>query len=363
MVVHPFRVWGGALLIISVVACQGDVRAGESPSAAELAADRPVTELPNPFSTMLRPWGQHPEGLEWGQVSAVDIDRDGRHVWVADRCGASACVGSDRAVVHRLDPQGNVVTRFGASMFIRPHGVHVDRDGNVWVTDHMNARPEQLQEHPDAAGRGQQVFKFSPQGEVLLALGTAGEPGDPPERLNNPTAVIVAPDGTIFVAEGHSNANPPGRISIFSSDGTFIRSFGRFGEGPGEFRTPHGLAFDSQGRLFVADRGNNRIQLFDQQGNFLEELKQYGRPNDVFIDRNDVLYAIDSESGDERNEGYVRGIYVGNARTGELTGWIPPHPSASGPHGTHGEGVALDADGNLYVAEVSIRGMTKYMPR
>jgi sugar lactone lactonase YvrE len=322
---------------------------------------RAASRFPNPFPTMLRPWGELPEGRAWGQVSAVAIDRDGRHVWVADRCSATSCTGSELDVVFKLDPDGKVVTSFGGGMFIRPHGVTVDRDGNIWVTDHMSATAAQLAQFPNARGNGQQVFKFSPRGEILMRLGTAGEAGDPPARLSSPNAVAIAPNGDIFVAEGHSNTSGAGRISKFSANGTYLMSFGRFGEGPGEFRTPHGLAFDSRGRLFVADRGNNRIQIFDQNGNFLEEWRQFGRPNDVLIDANDRIFAIDSESSEDANPGYARGIYIGNARTGEVTGFIPAH-ATNAAEGTHGEGVALDADGNLYIAEVSIRGMTKYLP-
>ncbi|MEX1258282.1 MAG: peptidyl-alpha-hydroxyglycine alpha-amidating lyase family protein [Gemmatimonadota bacterium] len=348
------------LLVVSVLAgCRSDGGGGEPASPA---SPRAATELPNPFPAMSRPWGELPGGAEWGQVSAIAVDRDGRHLWVADRCGAASCVGSDRATVLKLDPSGRVVTSFGAGLFIRPHGVFVDGDGNIWVTDHRDAGAAELARAPEAAGRGQQVFKFSPEGEILLALGIAGEPGDPPARLNNPTDVIVASDGHIFVSEGHSNANPPGRISKFAPDGTFLMSWGTFGEGPGEFRTPHGLAFDSHGRLFVADRGNNRVQIFDQAGRFLEEWRQFGRPNDVFIGGDDSMIVIDSESSDEANPGYMRGIYIGSARTGEVTGYVPAHPNDT-PYGTHGEGVAVDAAGNLYVAEVSIRGMTRYSPR
>lgn len=337
----------------------GDASASASPSAAgmELAG----SNLPNPFRTMIRPWGQLPGDREWGQVSAVATDVDGQHLWIADRCGASSCVGSTLAPVLKIDPAGSVVQAFGEELFIRPHGVFVDSEGHVWVTDHLSARAEQLETSPSAAGKGHQVFKFSPEGEILFALGMAGEAGDPPERLNNPTAVIVAEDGSIFVSEGHSNQSPPGRITKFAPDGTFLLSWGQFGEGEGEFRTPHGMAFDSQGRLFVADRGNNRVQIFDQNGAFLDAWHQFGRPNDVLIDRDDTMYVIDSESSDEANPGFLRGIYIGSARTGEVTGLIPAHPTAN-PFGTHGEGVALDAEGNLFVAEVSIRGMTRYSP-
>lgn len=346
--------------VLFLVGCRNDP---EMEARADQRVPLPVSELPNPFPTTLRPWGELPPGREWGQVSAVDIDRDGRHVWVAERCGSSSCVGSSVPVVLKLDPAtGTVVTSFGGGMFIRPHGVHVDRDNNIWVTDHQNARLGQLDSIPSSRGKGQQVFKFSPHGEILLILGTAGVPGDPPTHLNNPTDVIVAPNGDIFVSEGHSAQNPPGRISKFASDGTYIGSWGQFGEGPGEFRVPHALAFDSRGYLFVADRGNNRIQVFDQEGTFIHEMRQFGRPNDVFIGRDDVLYAVDSESSPEANPGFSRGTYIGNALTGEVTGFIPPHPTASGL-GTIGEGIALDSEGNAYIAEVSISGMTKYLKR
>lgn len=354
------------LLLVAVLplaGCQADAEADPSggPIAVEESPEVNAAELPNPYSRMIYPWSEHPEGLDWGQVSAVASANDGRTLWFADRCGAVNCIGSDRDVLFELDQQGAVVTAFGAQMFIRPHGLFVDEEDNVWLTDHQNARPEQIAENPAAAGVGQQVFKFSPDGEILLTLGTAGEAGDPPERLNNPTDVIVGPNGVIYVSEGHSNSRPPGRISMFGQDGSFIGSFGSFGAEEGQFRTPHGLAFDSRGRLYVADRGNSRIQVFDQSGTFIEELRQFGRPNDVLIDENDRLFSIDSESGEEDNPGYPRGIYVGDAISGEVTGFIPPHEMEGRPEGTHGEGIALDADGNLYVAEVSMRGMTKYV--
>jgi DNA-binding beta-propeller fold protein YncE len=359
-------------LLAALTACQGgDAEANAEEAAmvpgemATMATPGAVVDLPNPFPTMIRPFGTLPAGREFGQVSAIDLDSDGRHLWVADRCGASSCsAAQDLDVVYKFDQDGNVVTSFGAGMFIRPHGVTVDADGNVWVTDHQNVDAEEAAQFPAAVGKGQQVFKFSPTGEVLLALGTAGEPGDPPARLNNPTSVAIAPNGDIFVSEGHGGTEM-GRVSKFSSDGTFIKSFGQFGEGPGQFRTPHGMAFDAQGRLYVADRGNSRIQVFDQEGTFLHELRQFGRPNDVHITEDGVLYSIDSESDSESNPGFVRGIYIGNVETGEVTGYIPAHPSERPQDvgmGTIGEGVVIDADGNLYVAEVSIRGMTKYMP-
>lgn len=349
----------GCLTIASFAACQGEIE-GRVPE------DVTVEDLPNPYATTLD-WGRLPEGREWGQVSAINIDNDGRHIWVADRCGM-ACTDSPHPAVLRFDPSGNVVASFGTGLFLRPHGIHVDSDGNIWVTDVRGPTAAEMERSPEGLRKGHVVLKFSPAGEILLTLGTPGEAGAPPTHLDQPNDVITAPNGDIFVAEGHSNTGETARISKYSSDGTFIKSFGRPGSGPGEFRTPHGLAFDSQGRLFVADRGNNRVQIFDQDGNFLEEWRQFGRPNDLFIDDDDVLYAADSESGDERNPEYTRGIYIGSARDGGLSAFIPPHPldperfasRSDVPHGTAGEGITLDADGNIYGAEVVLFGITKY---
>jgi sugar lactone lactonase YvrE len=311
-----------------------------------------------------RNWGELPEGREWGRVSGVYVDPAGETVWAFERCGGDNCVASDDPTVLRFTSSGELLTSFGADMFVRPHGMYVDDDGNVWVTDGRAAREAELQEAPDAANKGQQVVKFSPDGEVLLVLGTPGVTGDPPEALNQPNDVIVAPNGEILVSEGHSYDGPHGRISRFAPDGTYLGSFGEYGSGPGQFIVPHGMAFDSQGRLFVATRGNNRIDIFGPAPDYeyIESWYQFGRPNDVFIDDDDTMYVLDSESGDERNPGYRRGIYIGSARDGTLTAWVPPHEGRP-PYGTIGEGIAVDAAGNVYVGEVSVDGMTMFMPR
>ena len=165
-------------------------------------------------------------------------------------------------------------------MFVYPHGIHVDRDGNIWVADGRAASPEEIQKSPDAKGKGHTVFKLSPEGKVLMTFGKPGVAGTTPDTFNQPTDIIVAPNGDIFISDGHggdSNA----RILKFTKDGKFIKTWGKKGSGPGEFDTPHNLAFDSRGRLFVADRGNSRIQIFDQEGTFLEQWKQFGRPSGV----------------------------------------------------------------------------------
>lgn len=365
----------GTLVFLQGCGVQGDGAADEGSTATiqSSGADRGEvdvrssrdgshpTALPNPYRT-IRNWGDAPPGRAWGRVSAVALDLDGRHLWVAERCGGDVCLGTDVPVVLRYSPDGTVDRSFGSDLFMRPHGIHVDSAGNVWVADVRSPRPAELDEHPEDAEKGHQVVKFSPEGEILMVLGTPGAAGDPPERLTQPNDVITTPDGEILVAEGHSNDGPVGRISRFAADGSFIESWGRLGSEAGEFRTPHALAFDSRGRLFVADRGNSRIQILDADGTFLEAWDQFGRPNDVFVGPDDVLLSVDAESGDERNPGFRRGVYVGSARDGSLSAFIPPHEMEGRPQGTAGEGVVLDRDGNIYAGEVALGGMTKYVP-
>ncbi|MGH9196750.1 MAG: peptidyl-alpha-hydroxyglycine alpha-amidating lyase family protein, partial [Acidimicrobiia bacterium] len=285
---------------------------------------------------------------------------------VAERCGANSCAGSNLAVVLTFDPSGKLVTSFGAGMFIFPHGIHVDNAGNVWVTDAQGPDGKD----PNRNGKGHQVIKFSAQGKVLLTLGTAGVAGDPPDALNEPCDVVTAANGDIFVADGHSGQNASAtpdtvaRIVKFSKEGKFIKTWGKWGSAAGEFKTPHGVALDSRGRLFVADRGNVRIQIFDQDGKFLEEWKQFSRTSGIFIDKNDALYAADSESNARSNPGWKRGIRIGSAKDGKVTAFIPDPEADPDKASTSGaEGVAADNVGNLYAAEVRPRALKKYVKK
>ncbi|MBI4552837.1 MAG: hypothetical protein HY710_11290 [Candidatus Latescibacteria bacterium] len=346
-------------LVVSIVA----VMALAGGRAYTQATVQPINDLPNPYQTVEN-WAKMPDGRTWGSTSAVDIDRDGRSIWVAERCGENSCAGSNLPAVLKFDPSGKLVTSFGAGLFIFPHGMHVDRDGNVWVTDAFGPDGKD----PNRNGKGHQVVKFSPEGKVLLTLGKAGVAGDPPEYLNEPCDVVTAPNGDIFVADGHSGQNPNvppntvARIVKFTKDGKFVKVWGKLGSAPGEFRTPHGLAFDSRGRLFVADRGNVRIQIFDQEGKFLEEWKQFSRLSGIYIDRNDILYGSDSESNATSNPGWKRGIRIGSAKDGKVMSFIPDPETQ--PTGTSAaEGVAADAQGNVYGAEVGSRALKKYVKR
>jgi hypothetical protein len=308
---------------------------------------------PNPYRT-IENWAKMPEGRTWGSTGGVAVDASG-NIWVAERCGQNSCKGRPEAPVLEFDPSGKLLTSFGAGMFIFPHGITVDHDGNVWVTDVRGAD-----------GKGQQVFKFSPEGKVLMALGTAGVAGDGPNQFSQPSAVAIAPNGDIFVADGHGDKDSNARIVKFTKDGKFIKTWGKKGTGPGEFDMPHGVAFDSKGRLFVADRGNDRIQIFDQDGNFLDQWKQFSRPSGVYIDHNDVIYVSDSESREKvgygHHPGWKRGIRVGSAKDGTVVAFIPDtfaDPESVATSGS--EGISADAHGVIYGAEVGQKDLKKYV--
>ena len=342
----------------------------------------PTNDLPNPYQTVAN-YFKLPEGRAWGSTSAVDIDKDGTSIWVAERCGANSCADPATGQMSPLDPvlkfdsSGKLVKSFGAGMIAFAHGIYVDRDGNIWVTDANDNRPRPARGAapgtplPAAPARlvGHQVIKFSPDGKVLMTLGKAGMAGNPPDALTEPNDVVTAPNGDIYVAEGHSGQNnnaPPdtvARISKFTRDGKFIKSFGKLGSAPGEFRTPHSLAFDSRGRLFVADRGNVRLQIFDQDGKFITETKAFSRLSGIYIDKNDMLYGADSESSETSHPGgWKRGMRIGSAKDLTVQYFIPdPEKNATGTSAA--EGVAVDAQGNIYGAEVGPKAVKKYVKR
>ena len=310
---------------------------------------------PNPFRTV-EGWAKLPDGRSWGATSAVYPDIDGKNIWVAERCGANLCVESDVDPVLLYDPSGAVIRSFGSGMIAWPHGIFVDHDGNVWIADAVGYAPV-----PD--GWGHVIFKFDPHGNLMMTLGKKGIAGDGNDTFNKPSDVLVAPNGDIFVADGH-DAGGNNRIVKFTSDGTFIKSWGEAGYEDGQFHDPHALAMDSRGRLFVGDRGNSRIQIFDQGGQHLGTWTQFGRPSGLYIDKNDILYSADSESNARRNPGWKRGIRIGSARDGIVTAFIPdPEPDQDNSGTSAAEGIAVDADGNIYGAEVGPRTLNKYVKK
>jgi sugar lactone lactonase YvrE len=320
--------------------------------------------LPNPNPTVTKNWGQLPAGRKWGTSAGIDIDPKDGHVWAYERCAAGTAGGGPvDCETNPVDPvfkfdrrTGAVLANFGKDVMITPHGISVDRDGNVWIADFSGNK---------AGTKGHQVHKFSPKGEKLLSLGVAGKPGNADGQFNQPTDVVVGPDGSIYVADGHdaqgmttNQAITEGiargatsRISKFSPDGKFIKSWGKIGVRHGEFRTPHALMFDAKGRLWVADRGNHRLEIFDQEGKYLESRYQFSRVSGFFI-KDDLLYAIDSESGPLNHPNWRNGVRIGPWAEDRLTAFIPPFEREDrNGQGVAGEGVAVDADGTVFAAE------------
>jgi DNA-binding beta-propeller fold protein YncE len=287
-----------------------------------------------------------------GNVSSVAVDDRNGRVWIAARCGANDCTGNTtHAPVIGLDiDTGRATTAFGTNQYVWPHGINVDQDGNVWVTDGRAAD-----------GIGVQVIKYSPDGRELMRLGHAGVAGDGPDQFSGPTDVAIASDGSIYVTDGHE-ADSNNRVMKFSADGEFIMSFGEYGSGPGQFAVPHAIAIDSRGRLFVADRDNGRVQIFTADGEFIDEWTQFGRPSGIEIGPDDTLYVSDNQSNDERNPGVARGIRIGDALTGAVHAFIPdPEFDPARAQETMAHGVAADAEGAVYGAEVWGQIVRKYV--
>jgi sugar lactone lactonase YvrE len=325
-------------------------------TVATLPPPAPVTATtnsgPNPY-TADTGFFKMPAGRKMGSTSAVAVDSKG-HIWIAERCGANSCAGSDVNPIMEFDAQGNFIKDFGGGLTLFPHGFFIDAKDNVWLTDSRVAN-----------GAGGQVFKFAPDGKLLLTLGTKGVAGSRGNSFTEPNAVVVGRDGTIFVADGHTPDKGIARIVKFAPDGRYIGEFGTAGWGRGQLEVPHALALDSRGRLFVADRWNNRISIFTQDGKFIDAWTQFGRPSGIAIDRNDILYSADSESrrpvGYGYNPGWQRGIRIGSARTGKVTAFIPdtdPDPDKGATSGA--EGIAADAKGVIYGAQVKERNVVRY---
>ena len=250
-----------------------------------------------------------PEGIEWGQVPNVTIDAEG-FIYAFHRA---------EPPILKFSPSGELVDTFGEGWVATAHGFRAAADGTLWATDFNRTE-------------GQLVTQFDTDGSVLLRLGARGFGGTLPNTFDGPADSAVAANGDIFVADGHWN----NRIVKFSKEGRYLMEWGSKGTGPGELNMPHTIVIDRRGRVLVGDRSNHRIQIFDQQGTYIDQWDQFGWPSGMFIDQNDILYVADYQS--------KRGVTYGSAEDGTVMGFI---------EGSEPEGVVVDADGNVYTGEVT----------
>ncbi len=364
---HKYQIGLAAGAALAAVLAIGGARGiAQTPPA-------PVNDLPNPYRTIENHF-KLPEGRTWGSTSAVAVDKDGKSIWIAERCGANSCLNAPTVnPIMKFNADGTFVKSFGAGMLIFPHGIFIDRNGNLWITDGQDNGPRPQRGArgmaapapvgpigpPAGATKGHQVYEFSPDGKLLLTLGKAGGAAEP-QPFYQPNAVLVAPNGDIFVAEGHGAGDD--HLFKFSKNGKLIKTWGKKGTGHNEYDQPHALAMDSKGRLFVGDRNNNRIQILDQDGNYLDEWTQFSRPSGIVIDAHDDIYVGDSESESvaRNHNGWKRGIRIGSAKDGVVKYFIPD-TNDKATNTSNAEGVAVDAQGNVYGAEVGQKDVKKYV--
>lgn len=313
-----------------------------------------LPDYPNSYE-IVRNIVDFPGGRSMGSGNAIDVDSQG-NIWVFERCGGNngACPESDVDPVLQFSPDGDLLSSFGSGMFVWPHGVVVDDDDNLWLIDAGIIEGE----------KGNQIFKFTPEGELLLALGEPGIRGDGPGEFNEPSDLAIGADGTLYIVDGHINPASNRRIVHMTADGQFIEAWGEKGYGPLQFEGPHAIAVDSGGRMYIGDRTNNRLQVLSPEGELLAIWTHWGRPSGIRI-LGDTLYAVDSESRAAEGEygynpGWHRGIYVGTL-DGMITDFIPD-PSPTGAT-SFPEGIAVSDDGVIWGASVGDQEVLKFVKR
>jgi hypothetical protein len=346
--------------MLSVVVCAGLVVEHSDLVIAQNSADqaaetekrialsrRPNSTMDSPYE-LTEDWPTLLPGQEWGAAIGLIPDDTGG-VWMLFR---------SEPPINYINADGQITKSFGEGMIVQAHGFCMDNDGNLWAGD---SGP--FGDDPSTAGRGFQLHKFSQEGEHLLSLGTAGVSRAGRDTFIGPTACAIMPDGNIIVADGHwprpSNAQQDGdRLVIITPSGEYVGEVGTMGSGPGEFMGPHALAYDADGRLYVADRSNNRIQILDQNLEFADDWRHFGRPSGITVLDNGTFVVADSESGGllpgpsiapegggrvARNAGFQVGV-----RVGRINGSIQYFIS-----GTRPEGMAADNLGNIFAGLTS----------
>jgi len=261
---------------------------------------------------VIQGWGQLPKGWEFGWIPAVAVDSQDR-VYVFSR--------SDHPLVV-FDCKGNFLTSWGEGILKDAHGIFIDSNDHVYCVDRNT----------------HVVRKFTTGGQLLMTLGTEGRPGKDDEPFNRPTGVAVSPSSEIYVSDGYSNA----RVHKFSPTGKPLLSWGSPGDGPGQFNLPHSVWVDRRGRVLVADRENNRIQIFSSDGEFLDQWVGFLRPDALFIDADDTVYVAEL---DQR-------VSILTLKGELLARWGGEKSSAPGQFLACPHGIWVDSRGDLYVSEV-----------
>jgi len=315
--------------------------------SAFFAGASPAQQNPADPYSVVHGWPVLPGGMVLGQVSGVAVDSH-NHVFVFHRAENSWATDkthliSSPTILCFDGASGKLLASWGENRFLEPHGLRVDVHDNVWVTDRAL----------------QQVFKFSHDGKLLLTIGTERVSGVDATHFDKPTDIAFASDGSIYVSDGYGN----NRVAKFSSDGKFLFDWGHKGQGPGEFDLPHSIAVDAQGHVYVADRSNARIQVFDSSGKFQKQWKspELGRPWSLTIGPDNLLYVVDG--GDLNSTGLDRGQLLKL----DLSGKILAKWSRFGNYDGQiywGHDLAVGKDAAVYVGDV-YHGMRvqKFVPR
>ena len=308
----------------------------------DLPADSPLAGLPNPYRTEFD-WAKMPAGRVWGDARAIAIDKDGKSIWLLDRCGLmeNACSKPENRNTNPLmkfDSQGNLVKSFGAGMFSSPHGLSVDKDGNLWTTDGQSRGCQ-----APGAPVGNLLRKWSPDGKLLMTI-SGPQGGKPFTGLND---VVVSPvNGDIFLADGHARpAND--RILKFDKNGKFLLQWGSPGTAPEQIGIPHALAMDKEGRIYVGDRSNKAVKVYDQNGKLLHVWEQFGAPSGLYVDKNDLLYVADETANMPANPKLSPGVRIARVTDGKIIANVTYRP------GNALEGVTVDDAGNIYGANTN----------
>jgi len=327
-------------------------------------------QLQNPYVADMN-WYQMPAGRFLGGVSGIDTDRDGASIWIAERCGGiNACDGQQVDMIMKIGEDGKIKKMFGKNLINYPHGLFVDRDNNIWVTDTwsnvmptVGGSPAPNPNHPHPGGA--QVIKFDQNGKILLRIGKPGIYGTGPELLSQPSDVVTDSKGNIYVADAHDTAPANNRIAKYDKNGKYLMEWRSCH--PSQARQidcSHSIEIDSQDRIFVANRANNVIQIYDTNGKMLAVWPHFGKPTGLMIDDDDNLYVADSQTGAGNGNGFVKGTHVGSARTGEVKWFIPDPLGNSAPWTGAGtlspESVTALKDGRIITASVRPQGLYRW---